>query len=604
MWPIGADFAGTPIVPPQRKPNNAAARANAPEERTGGPKVATNHDGGEAILEAFRSLGVEHIMSSPGSEWSPVWEALARQKTSNRPGPDFIECWHETLAVNMAMGYTQYSGKMQAVLLHAGVGLMQGEIGIHTARNFEIPMVVMSGESITYGEDPSVEPGAQWYGSLGIVGGPQRIVEPVTKWAQQAGSVHTLYEQTVRAGEMAQHIPQAPTYIDVPLEHMLAAWTPPAKLRDVPPVPKLQPMDADIQSVADMILKAKNPVVVTDSVGKEPDAFRALVALCELMAMPVGEGRVTAYGNFPKDHPMYLGMQGGKIAKESDCVLLVKSRAPWYPPSDRPPNATVIAISENPLKGQYPYQNLQADHYLEGDVAATLKALAAALKAKGAEPSKYAERHARAKAEHDKWNARLRDSEQKAKEKDGAIDPLWLVGAIREVMPKDTIYLEETIMHSGILKEHLPWNEPQCFYTVGGGLGQGTGIALGVKMAAGKRPVVLFIGDGAFLYNPITQALGASKQHSLPILIIVCNNLKYSAMQRNHMEYYPKGVAVQHDVWHGVHIDGPEYSELGKPFGFHGTRVEKASELVGALKAGLASIQSGTTSILNVMLSR
>ncbi|HXR85616.1 MAG TPA: thiamine pyrophosphate-binding protein [Stellaceae bacterium] len=566
--------------------------------------MATNHDGGEAILEAFRSLGVEHIMSSPGSEWSPVWEALARQKTSNRPGPDFIECWHETLAVNMAMGYTQYSGKMQAVLLHAGVGLMQGEIGIHTARNFEIPMVVMSGESITYGEDPSVEPGAQWYGSLGIVGGPQRIVEPVTKWAQQAGSVHTLYEQTVRAGEMAQHIPQAPTYIDVPLEHMLAAWTPPAKLRDVPPVPKLQPMDADIQSVADMILKAKNPVVVTDSVGKEPDAFRALVALCELMAMPVGEGRVTAYGNFPKDHPMYLGMQGGKIAKESDCVLLVKSRAPWYPPSDRPPNATVIAISENPLKGQYPYQNLQADHYLEGDVAATLKALAAALKAKGAEPSKYAERHARAKAEHDKWNARLRDSEQKAKEKDGAIDPLWLVGAIREVMPKDTIYLEETIMHSGILKEHLPWNEPQCFYTVGGGLGQGTGIALGVKMAAGKRPVVLFIGDGAFLYNPITQALGASKQHSLPILIIVCNNLKYSAMQRNHMEYYPKGVAVQHDVWHGVHIDGPEYSELGKPFGFHGTRVEKASELVGALKAGLASIQSGTTSILNVMLSR
>jgi acetolactate synthase I/II/III large subunit len=566
--------------------------------------VATNHDGGEAILEAFRSLGIEHIMSSPGSEWSPVWEALARQKTSNRPGPDFIECWHETLAVNMAMGYTQYSGKMQAVLLHAGVGLMQGEIGIHTARNFEIPMVVMSGESVTYGEDPSVEPGAQWYGSLGIVGGPQRIVEPVTKWAQQAGSVHTLYEQTVRAGEMAQHVPQAPTYLDVPLEHMLAAWTPPAKLRDVPPVPKLQPIDADIQSIAEIILKAKNPVVVTDSVGKEPEAFRALVALCELMAMPVGEGRVTAYGNFPKDHPMYLGMQGPKIAKESDCVLLVKSRAPWYPPSDRPANATVIAISENPLKGQYPYQNLQADHYLEGDVATTLKALTAALKAKGADPAKYAERHARAKAEHDKWNARLRDAEQKAKEKDGAIDPLWLVGAIREVMPKDTVYLEETIMHSGILKEHLPWNEPQCFYTVGGGLGQGTGIALGVKMAAGKRPVVLFIGDGAFLYNPITQALGASRQHNLPILIIVCNNLKYSAMQRNHTEYYPKGAAVQHDVWHGVHIDGPEYSELGKPFGFHGARVEKAGELVGALKTGLASIQSGTTSILNVMLSR
>ena len=46
-----------------------------------------------------------------------------------------------------------------------------------------------------------------------------------------------------------------------------------ANLRNVPPVPKLQPMDADIQAVADMILKAKNPVVVTDSVGREPEAF-------------------------------------------------------------------------------------------------------------------------------------------------------------------------------------------------------------------------------------------------------------------------------------------------------------------------------------------
>jgi hypothetical protein len=147
-------------------PAGVATRQNA---KTGGAEMATNYDGGEAILEAFRSLGVEHIISSPGSEWSPVWEALARQKTGNRPGPDFIECWHETLAVNMAMGFTQYTGKMQAVLLHAGVGLMQGEMGIHTARNYEVPMVVMSGESVTYGEDPTVEPGEQWYGSLGIV---------------------------------------------------------------------------------------------------------------------------------------------------------------------------------------------------------------------------------------------------------------------------------------------------------------------------------------------------------------------------------------------------------------------------------------------------
>ncbi len=44
-------------------------------------------DGGEAILEAFRSLGLDYIISSPGSEWSPVWEALARQKVNQQSVP-------------------------------------------------------------------------------------------------------------------------------------------------------------------------------------------------------------------------------------------------------------------------------------------------------------------------------------------------------------------------------------------------------------------------------------------------------------------------------------------------------------------------------------
>ena len=90
-------------------------------------------DGGEAILEAFRKLKIDYILSSPGSEWSPVWEALVRQKTGNREGPTYIDCQHETLAANMATGYTLMTGRPQAVLVHAGVGLLQGSMGVHGA---------------------------------------------------------------------------------------------------------------------------------------------------------------------------------------------------------------------------------------------------------------------------------------------------------------------------------------------------------------------------------------------------------------------------------------------------------------------------------------
>src|SRR5258707_9666271 len=162
----------------------------APRNRASEDRRRTYLDGGEAILEAFRKLKIDYIMSSPGSEWSPLWEALARQKLDNKAGPTFVESWHETLAVNMATGYTLVTGRPQAVLLHAGVGMLQGSMGVHGAMQNEVPMVVMSGESQTLGEDPDLDIEQQWYGGL-TVGGIERFVEPVAKRARAGTSPPT-----------------------------------------------------------------------------------------------------------------------------------------------------------------------------------------------------------------------------------------------------------------------------------------------------------------------------------------------------------------------------------------------------------------------------
>lgn len=138
-------------------------------------------DGGDAILAAIRNLDVDYVISSPGSEWGSVWEAFADQQVKGANGPTYISCWHETLAVNLAFGYTAVTGRMQVVLLHAGAGLLQGSMGVHAANVNDMPMVIMSGESLTYGDQEGFDPGRQWYGSLSIVGGPERLLEPVTK---------------------------------------------------------------------------------------------------------------------------------------------------------------------------------------------------------------------------------------------------------------------------------------------------------------------------------------------------------------------------------------------------------------------------------------
>ncbi len=559
-------------------------------------------DGGEAILEAFRKLKIDYIMSSPGSEWSPVWEALARQKLENKAGPTFVESWHETLAVNMATGYTLMTGRPQAVLLHAGVGMLQGLMGVHGAFQNEVPMVVMSGESQSLGEDPDLDIEQQWYSGL-TFGGIERLVEPVAKWSRAVTSPYTLYESVIRAGEMAQRTPKGPIYLNVPLEHMLHDWTPPDGARDVPPAPVVAPRAQDVEKVAALIRDAKNPVIVAETAGRNPEAFAALVELAELCAIPAMNGRASSYANFPTDHPLYQGMGRYKALEDADLVLLVGGRAPWYPPRRRPTRGKIVAIGDNPHKSDMIYQSMHADIYLEGDAAQSVGLLTTAMKSMKLDAAALTARRRRFGREHEDYVAGLRAEREKAQNGSG-IHPLSLLGALGEVMPADTIYVDETITHSPLLRQHLPMRMPQSFFRGSGGLGQGIGTAMGIKLAAGERPVVLLVGDGSFLYNPIVQALGASKRHGLPVVIIVLNNKKYEAMRKGHVHHYPDGASASENLHYGVTIDGPDYEQLGSHFGLHGQRVEKRDELPDALRAALAAVKGGRTSILNAWVTQ
>jgi acetolactate synthase-1/2/3 large subunit len=559
-------------------------------------------DGGEALLEAFRSLGVDFVISSPGSEWAPLWEAVARQKTSGSAGPCYIDAWHETLAVDVAIGYTLYTGRMQAVLLHAGAGLLQGTCGIHGALLAEVPLLVCSSEAITYGERPGVDPGSQWYRNLSIVGGTHGLVGGIVKWTNQVGSVEILYEMVKRAGELAQRTPRGPVYLNVPVEVLLEPWSPPSnKMPVAAPARRISPPD-EIERLVDLIAAAENPIVLTESAGRSPEAFHALVAFAEAFGIPVIETQGTVCGNFPKKHPLYLGSRVEPFMTTTDLVLLVACRAPWYPPSNKPVQARTVVIDETPQRPQMVHQVLFADLYLEGDIAATLRAAAERAPAKidDARRRQRMDRHA---AAHSKLRADIEAAEAKAMTLD-AIAPAALVKALRDLLSGEAIFVDETITHSRVVQQHLDWAGPKRYFYVQGGLGQGIGVALGIKMAAPDKPDALLLGDGTFLYNPIVQALGAVRDSKLPILIVIFNNKKYLSMKFNHLRAYPDGVAVTHDLFHGVNLDTqPPLHRFGEPFDMHCAEVSKLSDLEGAVRAAAASVAEGRTAILNVMLT-
>lgn len=559
-------------------------------------------DGGEAVLEALRRLKVDYLMSSPGSEMSPIWEALSRQKVAGLSGPQFIDCWHEMVAVDMALGYSNYTGRMQAVFLHAAVGLMQGAMGVLSASTSETPMIVMSGESIGFGEQPNFYMEPQWYGGVSM-GGPDKFITPCVKKASVVAHQDTLFESVIRAGDLAQRDQKGPVYLGIPIEMMIGEWRKTAEIREIPRAPRLRALDSDIEKVADMIAAAKNPVIVAESHGREAQQFEALKEFAEACGIPVfGARSAITFANFPTSNKLWQGFYTFEAIADADLILLVGGRAPWYPPSRRPGCGKIVSIGDNPIKRSFAYQVLLADHYVEGDVTEALRLLTAAAKPAAKSKAAVTDRVKRWAVKHDAMKAGLAEEAKKARA-DDAIHAIALASIAAEVLPKETIYLDETITHMAFMRPHLNLDQPQSFFRMmGGGLGQGISVSLGVKLAAKDRPVVLFIGDGSFLYNPIVQALGAAQQYELPIMIVVCNNAKYAAMRRGHLNYYPGGASAKHDTPYGWKISGPEYHELGKPFGHHGAKVEKVGELAGAFKDALAAMKSGKSAILNVVM--
>ena len=62
--------------------------------------------GAEAIVEVLRNYNVEYIFSSPGSEWPPVWEHLAKQKALELI-PEGVEIFTATSATLTASGIAE-----------------------------------------------------------------------------------------------------------------------------------------------------------------------------------------------------------------------------------------------------------------------------------------------------------------------------------------------------------------------------------------------------------------------------------------------------------------------------------------------------------------
>ncbi len=565
----------------------------------------TGLSGAEALLRLLKGMGVEWIFASPGSEWFPIWEHLAKPHGADREFPRYCSSRHEEVAVAMASGYAKASGKLPAVMIHTTVGTLHAGMALRAALHEQVPMVVLAGESIGFSEGPGPDLGQQWLRLLADVGGPARLVGPCVKWSFALNAPTLLPGAIQRACQLAVAAPPGPVFVSVPTEYLLETMTtsaPPASFALEPAAPP-----EAIDALALALSAAARPVIVTEEAGRSVKAVEHLTALAELLGAPVVEGWHPGYVNFPRTHPLYAGVGPSPhvvaYLKDADVAFLVGAVAPWHPPSSAPgPGTKVVVLADNPFRPQLPFWGYRSDLVAAGSLETSLALLLERVRERIA-PGKRADAVERWHRRHQERRAAIR-AEAAAAATRKPLDTRWVVHELNQVLPPDAVVVDETITHRLDIHRLLDRLQPGSFFSgCYGGLGTGLGTALGVKAAAPTRTVVAVIGDGSFNYNPVLAALGASQEHGMPFLIVLFDNSGYLSQKSGVVRHYPEGWAVQSNTFVGTSIaPRPDYPAIARAFDGHGELVEDPGQVRAALERGLAAVASGRVALVAMAL--
>jgi acetolactate synthase I/II/III large subunit len=556
--------------------------------------------GAEVLLEQLECQGVECIFASPIAVMAPVWEALARH--GNEMNLRYFRCRHELLAVSLASGYYKATGRSQIVFLPTSLGVQNGSMALGAALQERTPMTVLSPDTLTYGDDPNGDPGAEWPSLLTDHGGPARNAEVVVKWTKRARTPSDLIHELRRARFIAESIPLGPTLLETPFQLLMAeghtdvpAWATPAPVVATP---------QQIDLVAQILASAANPIIITEHGGRTDAERTALVGIAEALCAPVFEFWNPAYNNFPRSHPMYVAGPVEAVLGDADAILLAGCNGPWHPPHAKlRPGCAVIHVEQDPMRPRAAYWGYPTTHTVPGDLPVNLSALADNVTKRSTPRPEAAERWAR--YTRGVRAAAIEQAEQLSSQATDFVPAAELFRELHDALPDDAICVDEVTAQVPQMIQFLYERKPFSQYRGwAGALGTGLGTALGVKLARPQQVVVCIVGDGAWHYNPVPAALGFAQEYGVPLLIVLCNNRQYASQTRNLLKYYPEGAAVRDGNSVGNVIQPtPDYVKQAEAYGGAGERVQKFSELRPALQRALAVVGSGRTFMLDVIVN-
>ena len=529
--------------------------------------------GGRFIAETFQAYGVTHVFFMPVI----IQRALVEME---RVGIRRIMTHSEKSAAYMADGYARTAQRV-------GVCMSQSVGAANLAAGLQDPYLGCSPVMALTGRRPQADQYRHSYQEIDHT----EPFNAVTKYNVLVNSAEQLPEFLRQGFRAAMSGTPGPVHLDLEgttgtvigegeadLEVTVDEHF--AKLPPFRPEPSMEL----VRQAAQVISQARRPVIIAGGGVVASGAQREVVELAEMLSIPVATS-LNAKGTIPDNHPLALGVCGAysrwctnRAVSEADLVIYLGSSTgsmvtnEWQIPAPGTP-IVQIDINAEELGRSYPAQAA-----LQGDAKVSIRKLIEVMEPVGPRT----EWVSRTQQLVQEW----RDDVAPHVTSDAApMRPERLCKELSDFLPSDSIVVSDT-GHAGIWTgTMLDLNHPdQSYIRCAGSLGWGFPAAMGAKCAAPERPVLSFTGDGGFWYH-LTE-LETAARYGINTVTLVNNNHSLNQEKRGNELTYGGQTAGSDELWMLSDVD---FSKVAESMGCFGIRVEKPSELQGALEQAFAA---------------
>lgn len=527
--------------------------------------------GAQVMADMLKGYGVSHVFLVPAVLRTTMVELEKRTEIKR------LHVHSEKTAAYMADGYARATGR-PGVCMAQVIGALNLAAGLRDAHLAHSPVIAMTG-----GRDPSTK----FRGVYQEVDDVPAF-EPVTKFNATVDNVERFPDMVRQAFRVATSGTPGPVHLqfrgnegqvdaeeadmEVLCEEMFA---------HVPPF-RAEPAEDTVRAALAQLEAADRPVIIAGGGVRASGAAAELVSLAERLNIPVATS-LNGKDSIPGFHPLSVGVVGtysresaNRIVNEADLVCFIGTSAGgmtthfWQVP---PIGVAAIQIDLEPeiIGRNYPLKAA-----VQGDAKVTLTRMLSLTNAESA--SRRAAWVARAAAVVGEW----RSTFSELLESDAVpTRPERICKELTDHLPDDAIVVADTghggMWMGGMYDLRTP---NQSYMRSAGHLGWAFPAALGAKCGAPDRPVFSFTGDAGFWYH--IGEIETAARWGINTVTLVNNNSSGNQSKRGFDRVY--GGEQTEEALRLWHFTDVNFAKIAEDMGAVGIRVEKPSDLPGALQ--------------------